>query len=211
MLWLLESLRSDDPITVAYGVYSSLSIVAALVFATMLVVPRLRSKLFTNVWTGLLFAFGAIGAMKFVFFSLTDIYAWNRHVATVLIVAIGLAFAVTLLGLVAMWLRACLRGPNPLRRLVREGLFVVAMAGGLFLLDFVEKRYHVPAFWIAMGMMVPCFVVWAWWDDKRRAREWAAGTEQRQAEHRLKVIEELSKDPADADTLASYLKATPEK
>jgi hypothetical protein len=53
--------------------------------------------------------------------------------------------------------------------------------------------------------------IFAWWQDKKARKEWAAGAEQRHAEHRLKVIEELSKDPADAGALELYLKQTPER
>ena len=145
-----------------------------------------------------------MGAIKTIIFGMTDVYTWDSTLAFAIIAVICVAISIGVLIAIALWLRDCLRGPQPLRRIARDAAFWVAMLGSIFFLDAIEKRYQVFAFWIVMGILVTGGLVFAWWDDKRRQKQSASGHPR--AEHHRKVVEELSKDPADAEALEHYLK-----
>jgi len=68
----------------------------------------------------------------------------------------------------------------------------------IYLIDFIEKHHHIPAFWIAMAVFVPSVLAFQWMREKKAQEVWAG-------EQHCKLVEELSRDPADALALELYL------
>jgi hypothetical protein len=169
---MIAHLQSNDPLEVAYAV---LHILAALALVAMLVVPSWRPKLFETYLGLLLWVVGTFGWLYIIGIGvIVDVSAWSTTAAGVIMIIIGVGIVTGLLFAIAKWLKRRLREPRPLHRIVRDITFCVALAGVIFILDFVEKRFHVPAFLITTAVIIPVIFAVVWWKEKQRKKIAAA-------------------------------------
>lgn len=154
---------------IAFGTYFILSALAGVTVGVMLMVPRWREKLWTTPGI-FLFVLGMLGLGKvalLLLFSPVYVERWNPMLANVLAIGIAILLVVGVLVGITLWLKHRLRGPQPLRRIAGDTAFYGGIFGVIYLVDLVEKRYQIPAFWIAFAVLLP--TVWAvvWWRGKK--------------------------------------------
>ena len=166
MLWLLQSNDLSNPVHAVYVSWTALQVAAAIALALLLIKSNWRGRVGTGLWAVIL-PLGLLGWVKVVFFGIVDLGTWNSTAGIVAAGAVGVAMLGVVLLILSRWLWRRQREPQPARRIAADIAFWGALAGTLFALDFVEKRYQVPAFWIAIAVALPVIVAVIWWREGR--------------------------------------------
>src|SRR5262245_8597140 len=180
LLLVLDLLQFSYPFSVAYGVYFLLSMVIGVVLAVVLVVPKWRERRWTIPGGGVLFFLGLLGWGKILaslFYMAAQLEARSPTAANALAIALVGLLAVGIFIGIVHWLKQRLRGPHAVRRLSGDVLFVGGLIAAVLLIDFVEKHYDVPAYWIAMAVLTPGALGFAWWRESKAKAHDVAGFE----------------------------------
>jgi hypothetical protein len=178
-----DLLHSTNPYEIAFGTYFILSALVGVAVGVMLIVPRWRERLWTTPGM-FLFVLGVLGLGKvlgLLLFSPLYLHAWNPTVANVAAITVAVLLLIGVVAGITVWLKHRLRGPQPLRRVAQDTVFYGGILVGLYLVDLVEKRYQIPAFWIAFAVLVPAIVVTEKWRVRRKAHDEDHATTVREA------------------------------